>query len=241
MRYYIKLLAIPLLLLVLFSSLFIIWKVVDLPPTDELVEIVKVWFDRYGLPFIFLSSIIEGMLLIGSYFPGVFVIFLGVILSSSILQATQVVAVVTAGLFVAHIINYVLGKYGWYRLLVRFGMKGAVEQARERLVKRGPIAIFSSYWLPSVGALTDTAAGIMRMPFKKFFCYSLISVTLWDIVAGVLVYSFKDSALVLAIPTSGSKIIFSVIGIWIVFTLGADFYKRRKSSGAHTIDKEGLL
>jgi len=151
MRYYIKLLAIPLLLFGLFLSLSIIWKVANLPPADELAEIVKTLFDQYGLPVIFLSSIIEGVLLVGSYFPGVFVIFLGVILASSIPQAIQVVVVVTAGLFIAHMFNYALGRYGWYKLLTRFGMKGAVEQARERLVKRGPIAILSSYWLPSRG------------------------------------------------------------------------------------------
>ena len=217
MKYYLKLLAIPLLFLGLFLSLFIIWDIADLPPTDELTGIVKIWFDDYGLPIIFLSSIVEGMLLVGNYFPGVFVIFLGVILADSISQAIVVVAVVTVGLFIAHMFNYILGRYGWYKLLVRFGLKSTVEQARNRLEKRGPIAILSSYWLPSVGALTDTAAGIIHMRFKKFLLYSIISVTFWDALAGTLVYSFKDIALTIGSPGStGIVIVFAIIAVWII-------------------------
>jgi len=231
MKYYLKLLAAPLLFFVLFTSLVVTWKVADLPSSEELTGIVKALFDTYGLPILFLSSIVEGVLLVGGYFPGIFVIFLGVILTDSISQAMVVVAVVTAGLFLAHLFNYVLGRYGWYRLLIRFGMKDAVEEARKRLIKRGPLAILLSYWLPSLGALTDTAAGIMRMPFKKFFLYSFISVTLWDVLSGTLVYSFKSTALSIVAPGSArSGIFFVIIGIWVIVILVMDFLERKKKS-----------
>ena len=231
MGYYLRLLAIPLLFLLLFGSLAVIWKIIDLPTDEELIGIIQGWFDSYGLPAVLLGSFIEGILLVGNYFPGAFIIFLGVILASSIPQAVAVVAVVTVGLFTAHIFNYALGRYGWYRLLVRFGMKSAVKQARERLVEKGPIAILLSYWLPNLGALTDTAAGIIRMPFKTFLIYSLISVTLWDIFFGTLVYSFKDLALSAMAPSSsGVPTVFIFIAAWIIVVLVIDFYKRRKSS-----------
>lgn len=231
MRYYLRLLAIPLLFLLLFGSLFVIWEIIDLPSDEELVGIVQGWFDSYGLPAVLLGSFIEGILLVGNYFPGAFIIFLGVILASSIPQAVAVIAVVTVGLFIAHIFNYALGRYGWYRLLVRFGLKGSVEQAREKLVKKGPIAILLSYWLPNLGALTDTAAGIIHMPFKKFLIFSLMSVTLWDIIFGTIVYSFKDFALLVITPgSSAMPTLFIFIAIWIIVVLIIDFYKRRKSS-----------
>ncbi|MFA4819264.1 MAG: VTT domain-containing protein [Patescibacteria group bacterium] len=229
MKYYLKLLTLPILFFALFASLFVVWKIANLPPPEELARIVKTWFDTYGLPVVFLSSIVEGVLLVGGYFPGVFVIFLGVILADSILQAAMVVAVVTAGLFIAHSFNYALGRYGWYRLLVRFGLKDAVEMAQARLMKKGPIAILLSYWLPSVGALTDTAAGIIHMPFKKFLLYSLISVTLWDTGAGILVYSFKDVALSISSPgSSGRAVIFAIIAVWATVILVKDFIERKK-------------
>lgn len=231
MRYYIRLLFLPLFLLIIFSSYVAAWKLFGLSSTEELTEIIKAWFDTYGLPIVFLSSVVEGILLVGSYFPGAFVLFLAVILSDSILQAALVVLIITLGLFLGHVFNYTLGKYGWYKLLVRFGLKNAVEQARERLVNKGSVAIFLSYWSPSVGALTDTAAGILRMPFKKFLLYSFIAVTLWDILAGTLVYTFKDAALYFIAPdSSGIIVIFGIISIWIAVVLIVDFYKRKKQS-----------
>lgn len=232
MKHYLKLLSIPLLLLALSWSLRIVWDIFSLPPAEELTETAKQWFESYGLPVLFGSAVIEGMLLVGGYFPGIFMIFLGVILTTSPLEAVAVVSVVTAGLFIAHLINYILGKYGWYRLLVRFGLKDAVDSEREKVTKRGTIAIFLSYWLPSAAAITDTAAGITRMPFKIFFLASLVSTVIWDAIAGIFVYLFKESALSVAgAPgSSGGAIFYTIIGVWIVTLLVIDFYEKRKTS-----------
>lgn len=230
MKHYIKLLSVPLLLLVLSWSLRIVWNIFSLPPAEELAEMARQWFELYGLPVLFASAVVEGMLLVGGYFPGIFMIFLGVILTDSPLEAAIVVSVVTIGLFIAHLINYGLGKYGWYRLLTRFGLKNAIENEREKITKRGTIAIFLSYWLPSAAAITDTAAGIMRMPFRIFLFASLISTIVWNVIAGTLVYLFKDSALSVAggPGSSGGNIFYMIIGFWIVVLLVIDFYGKRK-------------
>lgn len=230
MKYYLKLLSVPLLLLVLSLSLRIFWDIFSLPSAESLAKTAEIWFEVYGLPVIFLSSMIEGMLLVGGYFPGVFMIFLGVIFSKSLIQAGITVAAVTAGLMLAHIINYLLGKYGWYRLLVKFGLKDAVDSEKENVLKQGVFAIFASYWLPSAAAITDTAAGITQMPFKKFIAYSLVFSLFWDFLAGTLIYFFKDSALSIVDPgSSGGIFFYSIVGVWILILLVADFYKKRKS------------
>src|SRR3989344_7481936 len=92
-KYYLKLLFIPLLFLVLYISLSIVWSVFNLPPALELTEMVKNWFDIYGLPVLFASSVVESMLLVGNYFPGVFVIFVSVILADSPGEAVLVIPV----------------------------------------------------------------------------------------------------------------------------------------------------
>lgn len=114
--------------------------------------------------------------------------------------------------------------------MARFGLKNAIESEREKITKRGIIAIFLSYWLPSVAAITDTAAGIMRMPFRIFIFASLISTIVWDTIAGTLVYLFKDSALSVAggPSSSGGTIFYTIICFWIIILLVIDFYKSRK-------------
>ncbi len=229
MRHYVKVLSVPLLFLLLYSSLNVIWNIFNLPPPDRLAEIVGGWFDTYGVPALFLASFLEGMLLVGSYFPGVFVIFLGVLVADSASGAALSVVVATLGLILAHILNYFMGKYGWYKLLVKFGMKDAIEQSKSRLEKRGPIAIPLSYWLPSIGALTNTAAGIIRMSFRKFLFYSIASSIFWYSLVGLVVYQIGDSALEVAGGGAGNLYVFSIIALWILIVLVLDFREKRSS------------
>ena len=233
MKYYFKLLSLPLSLLVFFISVSVVLRLFDLPLSDILAEYVGKWFGAYGLVALLISATIEGMLLFGGYFPGVFVIFVSVIVANSISEAITRIAVGTLGLFVAHIFNYLLGRYGWYRILAKFGLKSSIEEASNKLVKRGPIAIFSSYWMPSISALTDTAAGILQMPFKKFVIYSFLSMVFWNTLAGVMVYFVGNGALLLVGSGGTTELLiqFSVVAIWIIILLVIDFRKRRMSGG----------
>ena len=227
MKYYYQLLSVPLFFLVLYFSLNVIWNVFDLPPVDELMGIVSEWFDRYGVPALFFGAFLEGLLLIGSYFPGVFVIFLGVLVADSSGDAIFAVFISTLGLVLAHISNYFLGKYGWYKLLTKLGMKDAIEQSKIKLEKRGLWAIPLSYWLPSIGALTNTAVGILGIPFKKFIICSITSSIFWYSVVGFIVYRSGESALEVAGGGAGNIYVFLIMGVWIAGLILFDFLKRR--------------
>lgn len=230
MRHYLKLLALPLLFLVVTSTLTLAWKIFDLPETEALTRVVGEWFDKYGLPALFFSSILEGLLLVGGYFPGVFVIFLGVLVADSPYEAVQAVGVSTLGLLVAHVTNYFLGKYGWYKLLVKFGMAGAIETKKSQLEKRGPLAIPLSYGFPSIGALTNTAAGIIGMQFRKFLLYSVLSSIFWYSTVGLLVYHIGDSALEIASGGGNARwVVFLIIGIWMVSLVYLDRIKKAET------------
>ena len=128
-----KLLSILLILAAIYASMFVLWKVFDLPDNEHLLLIVKDWFARYGLWIVFISAIIEGFLLLGQYFPGGFIIFLGVISAGKdFTRATEVVIVVCLSFFIAYSFNYLVGKYGWYRLLAKFGLMKSIEKSKEK-------------------------------------------------------------------------------------------------------------
>jgi membrane-associated protein len=230
-KHYFKLLGLPLFFLALFVTLNLVWKVFSIPPAPVLAEMLRGWFDLFGLPILFLSSIVEGALLLGNYFPGVFVIFVGVILARSVGEAAVAVSVASLGLMVAHVINYVLGKYGWHTLLLKLGMKSAVESAKTKLEKRGPLAILLSYWMPNLGAFTDTAAGIIRLPFRTFITYSIVSTIFWNTVVGTVVYLVGDAALSIASPSEvRSTIFYSVLAVWVIALLLLDYWERKNPS-----------
>jgi len=203
--------------------MFILWRVLNLPPQEALVEVAKTYFDKYGLITVFVSSIIEGLLLAGMYYPGSLVIFLGVIFASpNVLEVVWVVVVVTLGMIISFIINFFLGKYGWYKLLLVFGLKEPIESAQNRLINRGLTGVFWSYIHPNLAAFVSTAAGILHFPFKKFLSYSVIAVVLWNTLWGTLVFFLGENALNLV----GFKFVFIAIAIWIIFKL---LYRNRKT------------
>lgn len=228
MKHYSRIIALPVFILALFITLNFIWSALNWPTTDELLILAKGWFDLYGLPVVFLSSIVEGLLLIGGYFPGAFIIVVGVILSDSVSQAGSVVLVAGSGLFIAHTLNYTLGRYGWHALLVKFGLKTAMDEAKGKLERKGPLAIFLSYWMPSIASLTDTASGIIGMPFRKFAFFSVLSTFFWATVVGAIVYNLGDKVLQVVAPSSGrSKVLYVIIGVWIALLLLADYWERK--------------
>jgi len=208
----VKLLSVPLILLVLYLLMALVWTLLNLPSDEQMVAIVKSYFIQYGLWVVFVSALIEGFLLLGQYFPGGFVIFLGVISAGkNIPKVTEVVAIVSVAFFISYTLNYWVGKYGWYTMLVKFGLKKSLDEAKEKIIKQGMNAIIFSYWEPNLASITATAAGTLHVPLSKFSMYSAIGVIIWNVFWGTLVFLLGDAALNLI----GLKYIILIFCIWI--------------------------
>ncbi len=200
-------------------------KIFNLPEPEKMLLSLEGAYNRYGVLIILLSSIIEGLLLIGNYVPGGTMIFLGVILASSVLEAVWVVFLVTVGLYSGYLVSYLLGRYGWYVLLTRFGFSEAIERSKMRLEKHAGKAFATSYSVPNLAALTATAAGITKFGFRKFLLYSLASTVGWNIFWGTFVYTLGTRAFEL----TGFKSAFAVLGVWIVILIISDLINRNRT------------
>ncbi|MES3005180.1 MAG: VTT domain-containing protein [Patescibacteria group bacterium] len=191
-----KITAIPLVILLSFISLELLSKFFGLPPRDEVLRIVTEFVNEYGITVIFLSAVVEGLLLAGNYFPGGAVIFIGVMSAvGNIPRAMFVVVVVCIAFTVSYTADYFIGKYGWYKLLIKFGLGGSVESMKEKVLKHLFTAVLSSYWLPNMASICSTTAGIMQIPFRKFILYSTIGVVFWNAFWGIFVYITGDALL----------------------------------------------
>jgi len=222
---YLKLLIIPTTLFVIYLTMILLWKIFLFPSPEELVIIIQDYFDKYGLIVVFFSALIEGVLLLGQYFPGGFIIFLGVITAAgNILKASKVVLIVSLAFFIAYNINYFMGKYGWYKLFVKFGLKKPIDNSKIKLNKHGLKVILLSYWDTSIASITATAAGILNFPLLKFNFYSIIGILIWNTFWGVLVFKLGEEALKL----TGLKYITVVFIIWITGIIIFEFIRRRK-------------
>lgn len=220
-----KLLSIPLVLIIIYLSMYIAWKAFGLPSENQMLVIVKEWFSQYGLWIVFIGALIEGFLLLGQYFPGGFIIFLGVIsVGKNIPKATGVVLIVCLAFFISYTLNYWVGKYGWYKLFVKFGLFDSLEKSKAKLTKQGLNAIFLSYWEPNLASLTATAAGILQIPLTQFSFCSAIGIILWNTFWGTLVYTLGESALKIV----GLKYILIIFLVWISIIVIKKYFFDRK-------------
>jgi len=212
MRRALKIVAFPLAVLAVFGLLYVIWRALDLPPEETMAQIAKTYLDRYGVVIIFVSAYLEGLLLIGWYFPGNLVIVLALILAAGEPARFMLIAALAgSGLLCAHVTNFFAGKYGWYRLLLAFGLREPLENAQRRLSKYGLSAIFTTYWQANLASCASTAAGILQFPPARFVAYSTIAEALWATFWASIIFFLGKSALTLV----GFRMILFLIMLWI--------------------------
>ena len=229
LKVYLQLLSIPLSLIFLAVLVDILWKTFHFPSQDAFLQIIKNFLAKYGLWVVLISSIAEGVLLVGNYFPGGVVIFFSVVSAGkNIPKAGLTVLVVAIGFYIAYAINYFLGKYGWYKLLVKFGLKSQLASAEGKVSKHSLKAILGSYWEPNFGSVTSTAAGILKLPLSKFLKESALGLIIWDTFWGVLVYSLGNNAIKLIFNV---KLLVPLALAWILAIIIYQQFKKPKVYG----------
>lgn len=185
---------------------------------------MKGYFAAHGLWIVFIGALIEGFLVLGNYFPGGFIIFLGVITAGgNIPHVIAVVAVVSIAFFISYTLNYLVGKYGWYKLFQKFGMKDSLERAEIRLRKREFSAIILSYWEPNLASITAVAAGVLHIPLKRFLLHSAIGIVIWNIFWGTLVSVLGEKAL----SVIGLTWVIIIFAVWVGVILIVEHNKKR--------------
>jgi len=223
--YILKLLSVPLILVGVYLLMYLVWKLLGLPSDNTLAFIIKGVFEKYGLWMVFISALIEGFMLLGQYFPGGTIIFLGVISAGkNIPKAMEVVIVVSVAFIIAYTLNYLVGKYGWYKLLVKFGLSKSLEESKQKLEKQGLNAIIFSYWEPNLASIIATSAGILKISIRRFQVYSIIGVVIWNIFWGTLVFSLGNAAL----EIMGLKYILVIFVIWVSVILIKEYFKNKR-------------
>jgi membrane protein DedA with SNARE-associated domain len=182
----------PLFLFCVALTLHITWNLLDLPHPTESTEFLTKYFLTYGYATALIGAFLEGLFMVGWYFPGSLIIFLAVILAPTPLQAVISIAFVTLGLFVSYVVNFFLGKYGWYRLLLFIGLENYLKESQERLRTYGARAILVTYFNPGLAAFTSTAAGTLQFPLAIFLTTSAVALIFWNSAWGILVSIFRE-------------------------------------------------
>jgi membrane-associated protein len=160
--------------------------IVDAP---TLIGHLKNLYDTYGYALVLGGAFLEGLFIVGLYLPGSLVILLGAALSKTgIVSFPLVILLAVIGFNLGFTTNYLLGRYGWYKLVGTLGLKSHIEHAKAKLEKYEILALVFGYVMPSSASFLTTAAGILHFPFKRFILASLLIQTGWTLLWGSLAY-----------------------------------------------------
>lgn len=216
MRRTLKIIAFPLAVLSVFALIYALWVALDLPPEQTIIAISKDYLARYGLAIVLVCAYVEALLVIGWYFPGTLVIIFAMIVAvPEPLRYVETAGTAGFGLYCGQVTNFFAGKYGWYRLLLAFGLREPLENAKRRLVKYGLSAIFTTYWQANLASVISTAAGILQFPERRFIALAFAAQALWFLFWSSLIFFLGPAALALA----GFRMILFLILLWIAARL----------------------
>ena len=194
----------------------IIFVLRRIPSPEELIDVLKGLYSRFGYSLVFVSALAESIFLLGFYVPGSTAILLGAALArTGIIQLPVVLILGTLGLVCGYTINYFLGKHGWYHVLAQFGFDKGIETAKNKLMKHQSKALLLGYLSPSTGAFISTASGVTNMRFWKFFLLTLIGQSFWSLLWGGIAYLF-GMFFVDAFLKYFAFIVWGIIGIWVL-------------------------
>lgn len=225
-------LVVPLVVLIFVIILTIAYRLLELPSSNELVSLAREYYAQYGYWVVLIGALVEGLLFINWYLPGSVVIVLGVIFASQTedLSVILVVSLIIIGFFITALINYGLGRFGWYYLFVKLGLGPSLNRMKQRVARYGLPVIFSTYFHPNVGALTATSAGILKLSFAKFALYSFLTLLAWNTLWGLIVYLVGP--VVLNFLNTG--VIIAVVIIWLFFgTFRFIKHRQKRYQGAN--------
>ena len=176
-------------------------------------------FQRFGLPFVFVAGLLEGVLLINWYWPGSGVILLGAALASRAgLPLEWLIVTAVSSLWLGYLFDYALGRYGWYKLVIKYGGRPLLERAQKQLKQRGHIGVWFWYAHPQTANFVATAAGILQYKFWPFAITALMAQALWGTAWALLVnaigLTLLDQLIQYSLP---ALVLFLIIWLYRVF------------------------
>ncbi len=172
-------------------GIFWLWHFFHLPSQKDLIEIVKNYYNLYGLPAIFIIAILEFIIGIGNYFPGMAVIFVALsVAGGNFILAVKTVTTIIAGVLIGHHINFFLGKYGIEKFIHKLGFTKDIENLQSKIKEKGIFYAFFLYFIPSLPVFISTALGISKINYFRFLLFIVPTAVFWNIFWATLSYFY---------------------------------------------------
>jgi membrane protein DedA with SNARE-associated domain len=138
------------------------------------------------------------------------------------LGITGIVLAAIAGAILGDNLGYLVGHWGGYRLLLRFGHRIGFDQSRIKIARYlflrfGGEVVFFGRFVSILRAYAAFLAGTTRMPWRKFVLFNAAGGALWATLYGIAAYLLGSGVERLSRPAT---IVFAIAGV-IAVAVGA--------------------
>jgi len=194
------------------------------PSGEELVTAFAELYRKYGYEIIFFSALLESLILVNFLVPGQLGMALGIVFSrTGETQFPLVILFVTFGAFLGYMIDFILGYFGFSKILTRAGYGGLVEESKNQTKKFGKRGLILSFFHITIGSLSSFSAGTIKMNWLLFSIIALFSTLLWTLLWGVIIYALGD-----IVVDIFKKYAFFLVGLFILGMVAMRFWKAKK-------------
>ncbi|MCI5050851.1 MAG: VTT domain-containing protein [Candidatus Pacebacteria bacterium] len=200
-----------------FLLVFILaYDLLGLPNAIVVSEFFLNQYEKYGFWIILLAAFLEALFILSIYIPASLVIVLSAFALGFDIQTLLKIGVISIlGFMLANILNYYLGKFGYYKLLLKLGGNQSVEKIQNDFSQNPNKTIFFTSFHPNFLAITMISAGIAKSNLLKVIFQSLISLIFWiSLWMSVIYIFFKDSQISF---TENENQAFYFVGILILW------------------------
>ncbi len=213
-QFFQKIPKLPLSALIFYVSVVTLWNLGYIPSPSNILLFLESLYTSYGLIGLFSASFLEGIVYLGLYFPGSFIVALAVILSDGTFKSLFSISLVVAiALTITSLINYTLG-----RKVLANKLNKELPAEKKPVFSKG---LLLSMLHPNVLAFYFFNSGIKKQNFLKVFFVPLIMIP-YGLALGYLLYSMKG---LLRMAIESPYIMISAIVLWILL---AFFLQRKK-------------
>lgn len=214
----------PVVLILVYIAVFIFIRG-SVPTSEEIVAHFASIYQRYGYEVIFLGAALEALVLINFAVPGSIAVGLGAVFArSGEVDLTSVVLVATLGATLGYIVDYLLGYFGFGKVVKKLGYFNVFQSVKAQIETSGVRTFILGFVHPNIGSLVSLTAGVIKMRFLSFITLSFLATVAWVSFWALIIFALGDVFL-LILTRYTFVLLLMVISIWLLIIL----YGRRKS------------
>lgn len=208
----------PLVLIAVYVGVLFLIKGTTLTP-EQIISHFASLYARYGYEIIFIGALLEALVVINFFVPGVTIVILGAVFArAGQVHLTYGILAAATGSILGFMIDYALGYFGFYHIINRLGYSSALSKAKNQLDRSAVRTFALGFIHPDIGSFIATAAGVIRMSFINFLVLTVFSTLAWMSLWGLLVFAF--GRVFLTILTKYTLVlVILVFSAWILLTI----------------------